>query len=119
MAGMAGQRAGVTENNLGQSFLAEEQIETALTHFTRATLQAPSDHVFDNNRRLALLLQQEYVAAIRGLPADKASALLGDAGIIAARHGDKKLAIYLFEKAQALSPRYNAKLAAHIERTQN
>ncbi|WP_409432899.1 hypothetical protein ACJ3XI_11920 [Litorimonas sp. RW-G-Af-16] len=116
MAGLAGQRAGLTENNLGQSFLMEGDWDTAQTHFTRAVLQAPGQARFDNNRRLTMMLKGNFAEAISGVAPDRASQLLGDAGIIAARKKELILAKTLFETAQSLSPVYDQALNSHIDR---
>ncbi len=114
MAGMAGQRAGITENNLGLSFLREGRRPQALEHFQRAVLQAPADVKFDNNRRLALLLEKKYAPALQALDGERASQILSDAGVIAAAQDDTKLAFLLFEKANQLSPVYNARIEHYL-----
>ena len=107
LAGMSGQRPGVSENNMGLSFLSEGQGDKALEYFQRAVLRSPQDIKFDNNRRLALLMQKKYSAALEALDSERASLILSDAGVIALGQDDPKLARFMFEKAQSLSPVYN------------
>lgn len=114
MAELSGQRAGLAANNIGQSFLQEGHIEAALTEFTRASQAAPHNHLYDNNRRLSLLLQKEYTLALAHLDKNRAAQLLKDAGVIVAKQGEKKLAVYFFEKSIALNPVYDPKAQQYL-----
>jgi len=112
MAGLSGQSAGLAENNLGQSFLAEGNLIKALEHFQKAVELNSHREKFDNNRRRVLLLQEEYSLALKNIQSDRATQILLDAGVIAMRKDDRKLATFLLSKAQMLSPIYDARLEA-------
>jgi len=115
MAQLAGQRAGLASNNIGQSFLKEQNLEAALREFTQASFDAPQNRLFDNNRRLTLLLQKDYIQALRQLDKSRASQLLKDAGLIVARQGETKLAKYFLEKSIWLNPVYDESAAQYLE----
>jgi len=104
MAELSGQRAGLAANNIGQSFLQQGDVNAALSEFTRASLAAPQNRLFDNNRRLSLLLQKDYALALDHLEKNRAAQLLKDAGVIVAAQGETKLAVYFLEKSIALNP---------------
>ncbi|MEP1230063.1 MAG: tetratricopeptide repeat protein [Litorimonas sp.] len=112
----AGQRPGLSANNIGQSYLKQGHIGEALNAFTRASGEAPASHLFDNNRRLTLLLRKDYTQALAQLSSDRASQLLKDAGIIAHRQGEKKLAVYFLEKSIALNPVYDPQAESYLTR---
>lgn len=114
MAQLSGQRLGLAANNIGQSFLKEARLSEALSEFTRASLDAPQNRLFDNNRRLTLLLQKDYTQALTQLDKDRASQLLKDAGLIVAQQGETKLAIYFLEKSIALNPVYDDQAAQYL-----
>lgn len=109
MAELSGQQAGLSANNIGQSFLQEGNIMAAQGEFTRATRAAPQTLLFDNNRRLSLLLHKEYGPALAHLDKDRAAQLLQDAAIIVSAQGEPKLAAYFLEKSIALNPVYDPK----------
>jgi len=110
----AGQRAGLAANNIGQSFLKEGLYDKAQIEFTRASLEAPQTRLFDNNRRLTLLLRKNYADALMQLDKDRSSQLLKDAALIAAHQGERKLAIYFLEKSIALNPVYDFQTVEYL-----
>jgi len=115
MAQLSGQRAGLAANNIGQSLLKDNRLEDALVEFTRASLDAPQNRLFDNNRRLTLLLQKNYAEALAQLDKDRAAQLLKDAGLIVARQGERKLAVFFLEKSIAINPVYDAQAAQYLK----
>ncbi len=115
MAQLSGQRSGLAANNIGQSFLKEGRLHEALSEFTRAVYEAPKNRKFDNNRRMALLLQKDYSQALLALETDRAAQLLKDAGLIAAQQGETKLAILFLEKSMALNPIYDSQAAQYLD----
>ena len=114
MAEMAGQRAGLADNNIGQSHLREGEMDAALDAFIRAVAAAPNDIRFDNNRRLALLGLGQTSLAIAGLESSRATVFLTQAGDKAASSGEPRLARTLWTSAQKLSPRHEPALAARL-----
>jgi len=119
MAGLAGQRPGLSENNIGQSFLLSRDTEKALNAFDRAVAADPQDIRFDNNRRGALIKLGRLQPALAGLNADRASVFLVQAGDQAVTQNDVKLAKYLYRKSLELSPRFNPDTARKLETLQH
>jgi len=112
MANLAGARAGLAENNIGQShWLAGEQ-HAALKAFEKAALADPDDIQFDNNRRRALIAIGRTSEALAGLDASRAGLFLAKAGDRAAEDGDRRLAQFLYRKSLEIAPRHNP----HVER---
>ena len=112
----AGQRAGLAANNIGQSFLTQGHMDEALTYFTQASFEAPQNPLFDNNRRLVLLLQKDYAQALSQLSSERAATLLKDAAIIAQGQSETRLAIYFLEKSISLSPVYDKEAETYLAR---
>jgi len=106
-AEQAGQRPGLLSNNLGLLALHMGEFNLASQHLNEAVSTATHSIKFDNNRRLALLLNGDYIKALKDLTQDRSANLLTDAGFIAAKRGDKLLAKHLLVKGVAVSPKYN------------
>lgn len=102
----AGQRPGLLENNLGLLALHRGDLDLALQHLDQAVYTAPHSIKFDNNRRLALLLNGDYIKAFENLTQNRSVDVLTDASIIAAQRGDKALAKHLRLKASQINPKY-------------
>ena len=115
MAGLAGARPGLADNNIGQSFLTEGAFESALKAFSKAAKADPFDVQFDNNRRRVLINLGETHQAIAGLPPERAAIFLEQAADQAMVDREVKLAQYLYRKSLDLSPRYNPKVAEKLE----
>lgn len=109
MAGLAGARPGLTENNIGQSHWLAGEYDLALTAFTNAVARDPLDIQFDNNRRRALIHLGQTQAAISGLNAERAELFLIQAADKAVTENEIKLARTLYKKSLDISPRYNPK----------
>lgn len=118
MAGLAGARPGLAENNIGQSHWMHEEYSLALDAFEKAVILAPSDIQFDNNRRRALIALGQTPKAVAGLGPERAGHFLAQAGDQAVRDGELRLARLLYKKSLDLSPRHNPRVAeklAHLE----
>lgn len=118
MAGMAGARPGLAENNIGQSHWLADEFELALTAFERATALDPHDTQFDNNRRRALVRLGRTQDAIAGLNAERAGVFLAKAGDKAAGEKEVKLARLLYRKSLDIAPRHNPITAQKLARLQ-
>lgn len=102
-----GQKPGVFLNNLGMLELNHGDIEAAISFFSQAKKSNPDNIRFDNNRRLALLLNGDYAHGLQNLETSRAANFLVDAGVIALKNGENNLAKLMFEKANAISPVHN------------
>lgn len=116
MAGLAGARPGLADNNIGHSHWLEGNADRALNSFERATSADAGDIQFDNNRRRALISLGQTHDAVSGLNATRAGLFLAQAGDHAASSGDVKLAAFLYRKSLDLSPRHNPAVAAQLRR---
>jgi len=92
MAGIAGARSGLAENNIGHSHWIAGEYELALSAFTKASAQDPFDTQFDNNRRRALVHLGQTQDAIAGLDAARAGLFLTQAADKAVAENEIKLA---------------------------
>lgn len=108
------QRAGLADNNIGQSYLVQGDLDAALDAFTRAVTLAPKTELFDSNRRLVLLLKRDYSAALTRIDSARASTLLKDAARITERQGEIKLAEYMMRKAVSLDPVYDPRSTLYL-----
>jgi Flp pilus assembly protein TadD len=109
-----GNKAGLI-NNIGMSLLLQGQREAALEKFIQAVELDRKNPLFDNNRRLVLALQSDYIAAAQGLPEQRAADILNDAGYIAQQRQEKELAAQLFERSIHISPRHHTKADANLK----
>lgn len=95
-----GQKEGVLLNNLGVLAIKTEDFKTAITYLTEAKIYAPENIKFDNNRRLALLLDQQFSEALKDLSTERLAPLLKDAALIAKKEKRPYLENYLRVKAK-------------------
>lgn len=102
-------------NNLGMSLLLQGRVDEALEKFDHALSLRPGTALYDNNRRMALVMQTKYQQAVAGLKDVRAAQIFNDAGFMAAKRGDTRIAKELFEAALRISPVYHAKAAANLE----
>ncbi len=116
MAGLAGARPGLAQNNIGQSHWLEGQMDLALDAFESALEADSSDVKFDNNRRRALIALGQTHDAVAGLNAERAGVFLAKAGDHAMQDGELKLAKYLYQKSLDLAPRHNPNTAEKFAR---
>jgi len=115
MADLLGQRAGLAENNIGQSHWVAGEFELALVAFQKAVQADPRDTRFDNNRRRALVKLGQIETAIAGLTSEEASVFLGQAGDQAELEGEIRLARLLYRKSLNLAPRHNPTIAERLQ----
>ncbi len=116
MAGLAGARAGLAENNIGQSHWLAGEYDLALSAFEKAVTLDPLDTQFDNNRRRTLVQLGRTQDAISGLGAHRAAVFLAKAGDKAASENESKLARLLYEKSLDIAPRHNPLTAQKLAR---
>lgn len=116
MAGLAGARIGLAENNIGQSHWLAGEYALALDAFTKATVLDPEDTQFDNNRRRALVRLGQTQNAIAGLDAKRAGLFLAQAGDKAVEDNEVKLAKFLYRKSLDIAPRHNPVTAEKLAR---
>lgn len=105
-AHQSGQSKGLMENNLGILSLKKGDCQSAMSYFKKAKLLRPENTRFDNNYRLALLLNKQYVEALSDLDPERAIFFLYKAGLMAESQGEIRLAETLLQKAIDLSPTY-------------
>lgn len=111
------QAPGLAQNNIGLSFLREGELERAQAAFDAAAGRTSDPHV-SRNRRLCALLRADYAAGLSGLSGADAAPLLREAGAGALARGETRLAALLLERASALSPRFDPRTQALLERLQ-
>lgn len=116
MAGLAGARLGLAENNIGQSHWLASEYKLALEAFTKAVTLDPEDTQFDNNRRRALVHLGQTENAIAGLDAARAGLFLVQAADKAVTDNEIKLAKFLYLKSLHIAPRYNPQTAEKLAR---
>lgn len=103
-----------TINNLGISLMMQGRLDSAMEKFEQALQIAPGTELFDNNRRLVMALQGDYISAISDLDDRRAALLCNDAGYIAMQRGNTALAKKLLEHSIAINPVYNPKAEANL-----
>lgn len=118
MAGFYDQRVGLAENNIGHSFLLEQNLDAALEAFTRAVTADPADLRFDNNRRRTLVMLGQTKAALAGLGSNRAALFLNQAGDHARQNGETRLARFLYQKSLELTPRHHPETARKLDALQ-
>jgi Flp pilus assembly protein TadD len=99
-----GQKPGVFLNNLGMLELKQGNTKRAASLLFRALNAAPEEPRFNNNYRLALLLEGDYIKALDKIESDRAADFLTDGAYIALSQNEIDLAKLLFEKANKISP---------------
>lgn len=118
MAGLAGARPGLAENNIGQSHWVAGEHGLALASFENAVALDPLDIRFDNNRRRTLIWLGRTQDALSGLSAERAGVFLAQAADKAAAENETKLARFLYRKSLNIAPRHNpvtAEKLAHLQ----
>ena len=116
MAGLAGARAGLPDNNIGHSHWLASEYELALAAFNNAVAKDPLDTQFDNNRRRTLIRLGRTQDAISGLNAERAALFLGQAADKAIIDDEIKLARFLYRKSLEIAPRHNPLIAEKLAR---
>jgi Flp pilus assembly protein TadD len=93
-------------NNMGMSLLLQKRTGEALEKFEQAHKMNPDVRIYDNNRRMALILAGRLDKASEGLNDKRAARIFNDAGYVSAMTGHKARAKYYYKKAIELSPTY-------------
>lgn len=95
-----GQKEGVLLNNLGVLAIKTGNFKAAVAYLSEGQKYAPDNIKFDNNRRLALLLDQQFPEALKGLSSERLTPLLKDAALIAKKEKRPYLENFLRAKAK-------------------
>lgn len=101
-------------NNMGMSFLMSGRPKDALKKFEHAHDLNGDIEIYDNNRRLALVLTGRMDKAIDDLTDKRAAQIYNDAGFLSARRGQVRKARSYYKKAIELSPIYFEKAEANL-----
>ena len=104
-----GQNPGVLMNNLGLLAIQDGDFTAAVKYLSKGAKSAPETEKFDNNRRLALLLNQQYTEALNDLSQQRLVKLLEDAAVISKKWNKTYLEVFLLKKLQELDPSFNLK----------
>lgn len=113
-----GSKAGLN-NNLGMSLLLQGQTQAAISKFEQAINIDSRIAIYDNNRRLALALNGQFLDATKELPNSEAADILNDAGYIAKIRNDTVKAKTLFTAAIAQSDSYHPKAHENLKQLLN
>lgn len=110
------QKPGLLYNNLGVLELQRGDVKEASQHLETAVRLSPNTMKFDNNRRLALLLQGRYLEALKNISSIRSADLLNDAAIVASKREDGKLAKLLSQKANEINPVFNPQFHSNFDK---
>jgi len=113
-AGDAGYPLAPIINNMGMSYLMRDKSKDALKKFEQAYAMNSDNHIYDNNRRLALILTGRLDKAVDGLTDKRAAQIYNDAGYVAAGRHEFGTARYYYNKAIELSPTYFEKAELNL-----
>ena len=108
-------RAGLY-NNFGTLLMTQNRPKTALRYFEQASKMQPSAPAYENNYRTALLIDGQYERAMENMTDARAADLLTRSGHIAIKNENPDLARLLLTKAAEISPVYNARAQAGLEK---
>lgn len=111
----AATRASVV-NNLGMSFLKQGQYNVALEKFEQALQLNPDRGLYDNNRRLTLVLMNQYGTATQNISQERAADMFNDAGYIALHQKKYEIAEALITRAIEVSPHFNVEAETNLTR---
>ena len=95
-------------NNLGMSLLKQKKYKAAIAQFEKASELRSDRELYDNNRRVALILMGDMKGAIADLGAMKRAKILNDAGYVAMSQKRYDSAKSLFKESIEISPSYMA-----------
>jgi tetratricopeptide (TPR) repeat protein len=93
-------------NNMGMSLLMQGRSQEALAKFEQAHKINGNIRIYDNNRRLALILSGHVDRALGDLDDKRAAQIYNDAGYVSAANDRTDAARFYYEKAIASSPTY-------------
>jgi len=101
-------------NNMGMSLLLQNRTKDALQKFEQAHDLNADIQIYDNNRRLALILTGRVDKAVDDLSDKKAARIYNDAGYLSAGTGRNGRARHFYKKAIELSPTYFEKAELNL-----
>ena len=101
-------------NNMGMSLLLQNRTKAALQKFEQAHDLNADIEIYDNNRRLALILTGRIDKAVDDLTDKKAARIYNDAGFLSANTGRQGRARHFYKKAIELSPTYFEKAELNL-----
>lgn len=113
-AGETGYPVAPIINNMGMSYLMRGRSKDALKKFRQAHGMNADIEIYDNNRRLALVLIRRHDKAAKDLTDNRAAQIYNDAGYLSASRGQTKKARYYYNKAIKLSPIYFEKAEINL-----
>ncbi len=108
-------RAGLY-NNFGTLLMAQNNYTGAVRYFEHASKMQPSAPAYESNYRTALLMDGQYARAMESMTDARAADLLTRSGHIAIKNENPELARLLLTKAAEVSPVYNARAQAGLEK---
>ena len=101
-------------NNMGMSYLMQGRSRDALKKFEQAHKMNSENYIYDNNRRLALIMTGRLDKAVKDLTEKRAAQIYNDAGYFSASRGQNGTAEYYYKKAIKLSPTYFEKAELNL-----
>jgi len=102
-----GQNPGVMMNNLGLLEMQRGDFEKAVKYLSISAQNAPENEKYDANRRLALLLNQQYSDALHNLTEPELIKLLEDAAVISKKWNKVYLEEFFLKKLREIDPTFN------------
>ncbi|HHI89226.1 MAG TPA: tetratricopeptide repeat protein, partial [Hellea balneolensis] len=102
-------------NNIGMSLLMQGRYKEAILKFEHAAEIDSDKQLYDNNKRLALILSGQLDKAVEGLSKTRQAQIYNDAGVLAVRLGKYEHAEHLYQKALEISPVWFALAEANLE----
>ena len=105
-------------NNFGMSLLSQGQFRLAQTQFSKAFEINPENRLYDNNRRLMLILSEEKDRGLSDITSTRQAALLTDAALLLDCSGQSDQAERLYADAIEIDPSYNPVAAKRISQTE-
>lgn len=110
------QESGAPLNNLGISYMQQEDIAGAIRAFHGALKRQPELAPAQLNLRIAYAMNGEYDKAIVGASIKERAAVLNNAGVAATRRGEHDQARNLFQKALDTNPVFYVVAHDNLER---
>lgn len=114
-AGDVAPRRAEVLNDLGMSYLTQNDPKRALTQFEQALSLDPGLAVARANARIARAMLGEYDVAVSGATPEELPDVLNNAGYAAILRGDYEVADRLLRRALAISPVYHEAASANLD----
>jgi len=102
-----------TINNMGMSLLLQGRYEEAKGKFEQAVSMSPGTTIYDNNRRMSLILLDDLQSALEDIKVTQAADILNDAGYVAQKRGELTRADRFYSKALEISPVFHLKASTN------